>query len=388
MKKNVIILGSTGSIGKKTFEIFKINKKDFKILLLSTNTNYKKVISQANELNVKNIIITDYKKFILTKKKFKKKKLNIYNSFSDLNKIIKNKKIYYSMVSIVGLNGLNPCLKLIKYSKNIGIVNKESLLCGWSLIKKKLKQFKTNFIPIDSEHFSISELIKNKKISSIERVYLTASGGPFLNFSDTQLKKVTIKDALKHPNWKMGKKISIDSATMMNKVFEVIEAKNIFDIPYSKISILIHPDSYVHALIKFIDGQIKILAHESDMRIPIQNSIYMSDNKGLFSNKIDLQKLNNLRLKNISFRRFPTIKILDLLPKKNSLYETALVTINDFFVEKYLQKKINFNLLIASIIRFSKNKDFLDYRKLTPKNVNDIYKTRDYVSFKLSKLRI
>lgn len=124
------------------------------------------------------------------------------------------------------------------------------------------------------------------------------------------------------------------------------------------------------------------------MRIPIQNSIYMSDNKGLFSNKIDLQKLNNLRLKNISFRRFPTIKILDLLPKKNSLYETALVTINDFFVEKYLQKKINFNLLIASIIRFSKNKDFLDYRKLTPKNVNDIYKTRDYVSFKLSKLRI
>ena len=243
MRKKIIILGSTGSIGKNTINIIKKDKKNFEIKLLSTNKNISEIIKQAKEFKVKNIIINDYKKFNEAKKKYKRLNIRFYNSFSSIDKLFKKKEIFYSMVSIVGIDGLDPSLKLIKFSKNIAIVNKESLVCGWSLVKKKLDKYKTSFIPIDSEHFSIFSLLQNYKSSQIEKIYITASGGPFLNYTQSNLKNITINSALKHPNWIMGKKISIDSSTMMNKVFEVIEAKNIFNIQYKNISILTHPKS-------------------------------------------------------------------------------------------------------------------------------------------------
>ena len=380
MKKKIIILGSTGSIGKNTIEIIRNDKKNFDIRLLSTNKNISEVIKQAKEFNVKDIIINDYIKFIKAKSKYKKLNINFYNSFLNLDKILNKQKIFYSMISLTGLDGLDPTLKIIKYSKNIAIVNKESLICGWNLIKKKLKKHKTNFIPIDSEHFSIAELIKNKNLNLIENIYITASGGPFLNFSKSKLLKVSVKDALNHPNWKMGKKISVDSATMMNKVFEVIEAKNIFDVNYSKISILIHSKSYVHALIKFNNGQIKLLAHEPDMRIPIHNSLYPKDIKKINTKDLNLEILNDLNLQKITTKMFPTIKILNSLPKINSLYETALVTINDYFVAKFLENKINFNQLVNLICKYSNQAYLTKLKTIAVKNINDIHKTRKYIN--------
>jgi 1-deoxy-D-xylulose-5-phosphate reductoisomerase len=384
MKKKIIILGSTGSVGKKTIKILRRDKEKFKIKLLSTNTNILTVIKQAKEFKVKNIIINDYNKFIEAKKKFKSLNINFYNSFFDFKKILKNEIIYYTMVSIVGLNGLHPTLELIKYSKNIAIVNKESLICAWSLINRQLKRYKTNFIPIDSEHFSILELIKNEKLNNIEKVFITASGGPFLNYSKKELSKVSVKQTLNHPTWKMGKKISIDSATMMNKVFEVIEAKNIFNINYKKISILIHPKSYIHSIIKFYNGQIKLLAHEADMKIPIHNSLYPSNVlKKIRTKKINLNLLNNLNLIFVSKKKFQVTKILDHMPKKNSLFETALVTINDYYVEKFLNKKINFSLLTKLIYKSSFDKDFTKYKSLYPKNIKIINNTIKDVRLKL-----
>ena len=219
MKKKVIILGSTGSIGTHTCNIFKQDKKNFNVVLLSTNTNVKKIIKQANFLKVKNLIITDNQSFVLAKSKYKNLNLRFYNSFSVINKIYKKQKIHYSMNSIVGINGLKPTLELIKCSKNIGIVNKESLVCGWNLIKDCLDKYKTNFIPIDSEHFSIKCILDKENIKLIKKIFITASGGPFLNYRPKQFKKIKIKNALNHPNWKMGKKITIDSSSMMNKVF-------------------------------------------------------------------------------------------------------------------------------------------------------------------------
>ena len=218
MKKKIVILGSTGSIGQNTLSLIRKDKKNFEIKLLSTNKNIKKIINQAKEFKVKDIIISDKKKFLIAKKKYKKLKIKFHNSLLSLDKILNKQKIFYSMISIMGLDGLSPTLKLIKFSKNIGVVNKESLICGWNLIKKELKKHKSNFIPIDSEHFSISELIKNSNPLTVEKIFITASGGPFLNSSKTKLSRVSVKEALDHPNWKMGKKISIDSATMMNKV--------------------------------------------------------------------------------------------------------------------------------------------------------------------------
>mgnify|MGYP005722214833 CR=1 FL=1 len=147
-------------------------------------------------------------------------------------------------------------------------------MCAWNLIELELKKNKTLFIPVDSEHFSIWSLLKNENLNSVEKIFITASGGPFLNLSYSKMKKINPSIAIKHPKWKMGKKISIDSATMMNKVYEIIEAKNIFEIPFKKIEILTHPKSYIHAIIKMKNGLTKIIAHEPDMKIPIYNSIY------------------------------------------------------------------------------------------------------------------
>ena len=388
MKKKILILGSTGSIGKNTIKIINKEKKKFNIILLSTNKNITEVVKQAINFNVKNIIVTNNIKFKEAKEKYKKLNINFYNSFSNLDKILNNQKIFYSMISIVGLDGLYPALKSIKYSANIAIVNKESLICGWNLIKKELKKYNTNFIPIDSEHFSISELIKKESLANIEKIYITASGGPFLNYSKSKLSNVTVKETLNHPNWKMGKKISVDSATLINKVFEVIEAKNIFNISYNKISILIHPKSYIHALIKFNNGQIKILAHEANMRIPIHNSLYFDEFKKIKTNSLNLNILNNLKLQKINNKQFPLINILNSLPKNNSLYETVLVTINDYFVFKFLEKKINFKKLIDLIKKYSEYAQFIKFKKIPVKNINDIYRTRDYVTYKLDILGI
>ncbi len=387
MKKKIAILGSTGSVGKNTISILRKDKKNFKLVLLSTNVNVREVVNQAKEFSVKNVIIRNFSKFLEAKKKYKKKKIKFFNSFNDIKKIFKTKEIDYSMISISGIDGLEPTTILCKFSKTLAVVNKESLICGWNLIENQLKKYNSNFIPIDSEHYSIFSLLKNHKHNEIEKIYITASGGPFINYPKKNFNKIKIKDALKHPNWKMGKKITIDSATLMNKVFEVIEAKKIFNIPYKKISILTHPDSYVHAILKLKNGLTKILIHEPDMKIPIFNSIY--DNKKFTkSKKINFKKLNHLDFKNVDLIKFPTIKILNKLPDKNSLYETILISINDYLVFKFLQKKISFKKLINLIIKWSSLREFQKYKKIKPNNINQIYKLRDYVSLKMSSFSI
>ena len=388
MKKKIIILGSTGSIGIKTFNIFKQDKKNFQVILLSTNSNLKKIINQAKELNVKNIIVNNNKVFNLAKKNKNLKSINIYNNFDEIKKIIKTRNIYYSMISVTGLDGLKPTILLSRFSKNLAIVNKESLICGWDLINKKLKKYKTNFVPIDSEHFSIYTLLKNNRLEDIEKIYITASGGPFLNYPKSKFKLIKPKKALNHPNWKMGKKITIDSATLMNKLFEVVEAKNIFNIPYNKISILTHPASYVHSIVKFKNGITKILIHDPDMKIPIINSIYQNKLKVVKTKNLDMKLLNNLDLKQVDLNKFPSIKLLKKMPKYNSLYETVLITINDFLVYKFLENKITFSKLLKLINKISCLKEFSKYKKMKPRSIEDIYKLRDYVSLKLSKLGI
>jgi len=385
MKKKIAILGSTGSIGKSLINIIKKDKKKFDVVLLTANKNYKELYNQSKLLNVKNLIINNQTGYNFIKSK--NKEIKIYNNYRSLDKILK-KKIDYTMSSITGLDGLEPTLNIIKKTKTIAIANKESIICGWGLIKKNLDKYKTEFIPVDSEHFSIWSLIKYQKKENIKKIYITASGGPFMNLSKNKFAKIKLSDALKHPNWRMGKKITIDSATLMNKVFEVIEAKNIFYLSYKKISILTHPKSYVHAIVKFKNGLCKILAHDPDMKIPIQNTLYTKENKNYNSKPLNLEILNNLNLKNIDKTRFPLVKILTNLPEKSSLYETVLITINDYLVFKFLKKKISFKELIHLIIKNSKLKEFQKFKKIKPKNVNDIYRLRDYVSSKMDSLGI
>ena len=387
MKKKIAILGSTSSIGKSLLSIIKNDKKKFEIKLLTANTNYKDLINQAKQLNVKNVVITDIKSFEKSKKFYKGKKMNIFKNFENLNSILP-KKIDYVMSAISGIDGLLPTHKIIKHTKLIAIANKESIVCGWSLIEKELKKNKTKFIPVDSEHFSIFSLLQSQNAKNIEKIYITASGGPFINLPIKNFDKIKISDALKHPNWRMGNKITIDSATLMNKVFEVIEARNIFKLDYKKISILTHPKSYVHAIVKFKNGLIKILAHDPDMKIPIHNSLYSIDDKKYDSKDLNLETLNNLTLKKVDTKKFFLLKLIDKLPKHSSLYETILITINDYLVLKFLEKRINFKRLTNLIDKISNLTEFQKFKKIKPKNVNDIYRLRDYVSSKMDSLGI
>ena len=390
MRKKIVILGSTGSIGLSTLKIIRMFKDKYSIQLLSTNKNLLRVINQAKEFNVKHIVINDYKKFILAKKKFKFLKINFYNSFSNFKKLFNSKIIDYSMVAISGLDGLNPILDLIKYSKNIAIANKESIISGWNLINNEMKKHKTNFIPIDSEHFSIYSLLKKESIKNIDKIFITASGGPFLKSTKNTIYNAKVSDALKHPNWKMGKKISIDSSTMMNKVFEVIEAKKIFNIPFKKIEIIVHPKSYIHAIVKFKSGIIKLLIHEPDMKIPIFNSLLDIESNNIFkrfdSKNLNLSILNNLDLRPLDKKKFPVTKILDKFSQKNTLFETIVITINDYFVEKFLKKEISYKDLLNSIIYFINYKKFKKYKKIYPRNVDQIYNTKKNVNLLLDNL--
>ena len=388
IKKKIVILGSTGSIGKNIINILKKDKNNVEIILLTVNKNYKELLKQIKIFNVKNIIITNRIKFETIKKILKNKKINIYNNFNSLDKIFKKRNINYTMNAISGLDGLEPTLQIIKYTKKIAIANKEAIICGWPLIFRRLKKYKTEFIPIDSEHFSIWSLINKAKNKNIEKVFITASGGPFNNYPLNKFKSITPKLALKHPNWKMGKKITIDSATMMNKVFEIIEAKKIFNFDYKKLSILVHQKSYVHAVVKFSNGLTKILIHDTDMTIPIFNSLYPNFEKKIKSKNLDLSIINNLNFHKIDIKKFPLVKILEILPKKHSLFETIIVSANDSLVKMFLDKKIKFLDISKKLLKIIKIKEFKKYKQITPKNIDEIKQLNDYVSLKIRSLSV
>jgi len=386
MKKKIAILGSTGSIGKTLVEIIKKDKKKFDIVLLTADKNYKEILKQTKYFNVKNLIITNEKSFRELKKK-KLGKINIFNNYNSFNNIFK-KRIDYVMSSISGIDGLEPTLKIIKHTKKIAIANKEAIICGWHLIKNDLRKYKTKFVPVDSEHFSINYSINDINLNHIESIYLTASGGPLKDLPLNKFKNIKVSDALKHPNWKMGKKISIDSATMMNKVFEIIEAHKIFNIPYKKLKILVHPKSYVHAIVKFNDGMIKVIAHDTNMKIPIHNSIYSPEIKSLKTKKIDINKLNNLNFTNVNYKKFPLVRIIAKLSEINSLYETVIVATNDELVKKFLQKKINYQDISKKMYKFITSKKFIKYKHIKAKSVDKIIELNNYVRFKINNISI
>ena len=382
--KKVAILGSTGSVGKQTIDIIRKNKQKFKILLLTANKNHNLLSKQIKEFNVKNVIVSDHKSYLILKKKFKN--IKIINDFDKIDKIVPS-KFDYTMSSISGFNGLKPTIKIIKKTKTIAIANKESIICGWNLIKKQLDKHNTKFVPVDSEHFSIWSVIKNVNPNLIDQIIITASGGPFLNLKNKKIKK-TPKLATNHPNWKMGKKISTDSATLMNKVFEVIEAKKIFNLSMDKFKILIHPKSYIHAIVKFKNGLIKLVAHDTNMKIPIFNSIF-DENKNQFnSKKININLLNDLNLCKVNIKKYPLIKILKLIPKKESLFETLLVSINDELVSLFLNNKISFDDISIKLSQLIKNKSLLKYRQKKVNNLSQIEKLNEFVRLKTKTLSV
>ncbi len=390
MIKDLILLGSTGSIGETTLKIINKNKSKFRIKLLTTNKQIKKIYNQALKYNVKKIVIFDrnkyhnYHNYFL---KFKKKKIKVYFSVYEALKG-ERKKIKFGISAISGINGMEPTLNAIKHVENIGIANKESIICGWKFISRELKRNNTTFIPLDSEHFSIWSLIKSENKNNVKKIYLTASGGPFLNKKLIDIKNIKPKEALKHPNWKMGKKISIDSATMMNKIFEVIEAKKIFNLNIKHFEILIHPRSYVHAIIHFKSGLTKLLAHDTTMEIPIINFLYSKNDNFTYNNNFNYSNLNGINFAKPKTKNFPLLKLINN-NFNNTYFEIILVTINDELVNSYLNNSISYYSIHKLLFKLLKKPYFTKYYNASPKNINEIKfmvdKVKKYICKNINK---
>jgi len=373
MKKKICILGSTGSIGQSTLQIISKNKKDFDVVLLSGNNNIKLLISQAKKFKPKYIYYNNF--YYKEKIKFFCKNNSII--FIDDLSLLTTIKFDITVAAISGIAGLIPTLNIVKFSKKILIANKESIICGWKFILKELKKYHCKFTPIDSEHFSIFNLIENKNVKSFKNIYLTASGGPFFG-KKVNLNIVTPSQAIRHPNWKMGKKISIDSATLMNKVLEVIEASLIFNLPIDKFKIIIHPQSLIHAIVEFKNGLSSMLYHYNDMQIPIANSLY---NNFYIYNNIEQFFLsqNNLTFKVVNLKNFPSLKILKY---KNLLNENGFILINalnETLVQSFLEKKITFvditNKLLG-ILNSNLVKKYLKNNQI--RHINDVFKVYNF----------
>ena len=371
MKKKIVILGSTGSIGRSTLEVIRKDKKNFDVVLLTANNNFTKLIQQAKEFKVKNVLIKNEKFYLKVKNSLKKTKTRVYSGDASINKII-SRKIDLTMSAIVGLAGLQPTVDAIKVSKTVALANKETIICGWHFLSKLKKKYKTEILPVDSEHFSIMELTKNVTDDEIEEIIITASGGPFLRVPRNKLNDIKPKQAINHPNWKMGKKISVDSANLMNKVFEVIEAYKLFGFKKKKYRIIIHPQSYVHSIICFKNGLIKMILYNADMKIPISNILYGRKNKFSNLSKIKSKVLNDMTFQEVDKKKFPSVKLI----KKcfTSGFSTSIVVnaSNEVLVGLFLKGKIGFLDIVKTINKIFKDKEFKKYAKTKAESIKGI----------------
>ena len=384
MKKLISILGSTGSIGLSTLRIIDIKKKLFKPYIFSANKNYSEICKQIKLYKPSFFLIGNEVIYKKIKKKFTKCRTKIINNFVEIKT---QKKSDITISAIPGIDGLKPTIFLIKLSKKILIANKESIICGWHLIKNEIKKNNTKLIPIDSEHFSIMKLLQEHKLQEINKIYITASGGPFLNYKPSKLKSVKPAKALKHPKWKMGKKITIDSSTLMNKILELVEAQKLFNLPKNKLEVLIHPESLVHAIIKLHNGLSKLIYHQTSMQIPLANAIFDENLDINEFYKVEKKKSNKKEIENLSFynvdpKKFPMIKL-----KKNIFqFPSSPIIINaanEVLVNEFLKKNIPFSAIFKIILAILKDRNYKKYAIKKPINLSQINKI-DFWSRKLT----
>ena len=371
MKKiNLVIYGATGSIGKSVLSIIRENKDKFNIQGITCNKSYKKLIKIGNEFSIKKIGIN---------KKIKNKirelrNFSIYHKIEKFHEIIDNKTDII-IFAITGLAGLDLISNLIKSGKKIGIANKECIISLGNNLPRLARSYSTEIIPLDSEHNSIYHLLNNK-YGEFESITITASGGPFRNMPRKNLNNVTIDQALTHPIWKMGKKISIDSATMMNKALEIIEAKYLFDLKDSQINAIIHPQAIIHAIINYKNGVSSALMNKPDMRIPISSLFFKFESYSKNDKQLSLVDHSNLEFFDIDPFKFPAMKLGREVMKMGGLAPNALNYLNEILVKHFLSGSIKF-LDIVSLNEinlekiFAKNRNIMKPKLIDIKNINN-----------------
>ena len=339
--KNIILLGSTGSIGTQVLDVIRKNKNKFKLIGMSLGSDLQKSLSIINEFKPSYVVVRSNDQIKYIHENFCNIAIFKENDFIGMIRNANNKNTLL-VNALSGSAGLLPTVEAIKNKINVALANKESLVIAGEIINKLLKENNVKLFPIDSEHSAILQCLRGESKESIKELIITASGGSFRDLTREQLKDVTLEQALNHPNWKMGKKITIDSATMMNKGLEVIEAHYLFDIPYDKIKTVLHRQSIVHSLVKFNDNSIKAQLGTSDMRIPINYALSYPKRIEFTESNLELDEICNLTFEKMDFNRFPLLKLAYECGIKKGNMPCIMNACNEACVELFLKGKISF----------------------------------------------
>lgn len=340
--KKIIILGSTGSIGTQTIDVISQHADKFSCVGISAHTSVDKVIEQVEQLNIKNVCFSDEKSAVIFQKQYAKP-INLYIGIEGMCDMVREIEADMVITSVVGMIGLKPTMEAIKAGKHIGLANKETLVTGGKLVMEAAKEKNVKIIPVDSEHSAIFQALNGENPKEVEKIILTASGGPFRGKKFQELENIRVAQALKHPNWSMGRKISIDSATMMNKGLEVIEAKWLFDLEFEKIDVLVHPQSIVHSMVEYVDGSTIAHLGISDMRIPIQYALTYPNRLGNNLPKLNLAEIGSLTFERIDQEAFKCFDLAMKALKKGQSHTCVLNAANEVAVALFLEEKIGFN---------------------------------------------
>lgn len=350
--KNIAVLGSTGSIGRNTLEVVRnLNRNRFPVSVkyISANSNVELLSEQIEEFKPKAAVIFNETSFEDLKSRSLNHKCEILCGQSGINEIASRDDFELVVNALVGFSGLIPTIEAIKHGKDIALANKESLVVAGELIYSMLRESKSHLLPIDSEHSAILQCLQGEPIAEVSRLILTASGGPFRELTKEEMNSVTVAQALKHPNWVMGNKITIDSATLMNKGFEIIEAKWLFNIEAENIDVLIHPQSIIHSMVEFSDGSVKAQLGVPDMKVPIQYALtYPGRVKSDFP-RIDFKQLKNLTFDEPDLEKFECLKLAYDVIKSGGSYPIVLNGANEAAIDLFLKEKIRFTDIPALI---------------------------------------
>ena len=341
MDKKLVILGSTGSIGTQTLEIVR-NNKGLSVCALAAHSNVKLIEEQAREFKPSLCVMYEEKAAADLKERLKDTDITVLAGMDGLSEAVSLKEADIVVTALVGMIGIKPTIDAINAGKTIALANKETLVCAGHIIMKLAKEKGVSILPVDSEHSAIFQSLNGEKRERLDKILLTASGGPFRGKTYDELKDMTVEQALKHPNWSMGKKVTIDSASLVNKGLEVIEAKWLFDVSPSDITVLIHPESIVHSMVQYTDGAIIAEMGIPDMKLPIQYALFYPDRKPMYDNRVDFFKLEKLTFYKPDIDTFKGLKFAYEAIKKGGNAPTVFNAANEFAVKRFLDKKIGF----------------------------------------------
>ena len=339
--KSVIILGSTGSIGKNTLDVIRQHGDKYAVKTLTARGNVMLLAKQAMEFKVSNVVILDKTKLTLLEAQLKGTGINVFAGEEDLLNLARE-SYDIGISAIVGVAGLKPTVALLENTAVVGVANKEAIVCAGNIIDKLVTSKGTQMLPMDSEHVAILQVLEARNIANLDKIILTASGGPFRHLEKHEMDSITPDEAVKHPNWSMGRKITVDSSTMMNKGLEVIEACKLFEVGVDKIDVIVHPESIIHSMVSYNDGSVLAQMGTPHMTIPISHVLAYPNRIGIQHTPMDLVKMEKLTFEKPNYDKFPLLRLALEIAKEGEAHHVVLNTANEVAVEAFLDKKIKF----------------------------------------------